>query len=111
MKTLRPIAALLISAVTLLTGPENVWSQPQSTSVSQTDAQVSGTLPNSRAGLMTLDSLGGLNEMTIGALPSAGVSGTSETTTGEKTFTQSTPSCHGIQIRERITSSRRLASR
>ncbi len=75
MKTLRPIAALLISAVTLLTGPENVWSQPQSTSVSQTDAQVSGTLPNSRAGLMTLDSLGGLNEMTIGALPSAGVSG------------------------------------
>jgi len=75
MKTLRPIAALIISAVTLLTGPENVWSQPPSTSVSQTNAQVSGTLPNSRAGLMTLDSLGGLNEMTIGALPSAGVSG------------------------------------
>ena len=75
MKILRPIAALVITAVTLLTGPEIVWSQPQSTSASQTDAQVSGTLPNSRAGLMTLSSLGGLNEMTIGAIPSAGVSG------------------------------------
>ncbi|MBD3673064.1 MAG: hypothetical protein HUJ26_06015 [Planctomycetaceae bacterium] len=76
MKTLRPLAAFVITAVSILTGPNVVRAaEPISMSETQSDAQVSGTLPNSRAGLMTLGSLSGLNEVTIGALPSVGFSG------------------------------------
>ena len=76
MKTLRPFTTLVITAVTFLTVPDALRAaEPISISETQADAQVSGTLPNSRAGLMTLGSLGGLNEVTIGALPSVGLSG------------------------------------
>lgn len=76
MKTLRPFTTLVMTAVTFLTVPDALRAaEPISISETQADAQVSGTLPNSRAGLMTLGSLGGLNETTIGALPSVGLSG------------------------------------
>lgn len=78
MKTLRLFTFLVLTALTSLNPMDSVWSAPPPDAfLSEADAggQVSGTMPNSRAGLMTLQGLSGRNELTYGALPSVGLSG------------------------------------
>lgn len=72
----RPFAVVLVTACSLVLSIASAFADdPETVTVPEStgdDAQISGTLPDSRAGAVTMQRLTGDESITYGALPSAG---------------------------------------
>ncbi len=76
MNISRPIAVVLVTTIALLMSHSSASAQTRESAgiapVPSEDAQISGTLPDSRAGAVTMQRLTGDPSVTYGALPSIG---------------------------------------
>ncbi|HUG18746.1 MAG TPA: hypothetical protein VMM56_07190, partial [Planctomycetaceae bacterium] len=74
MKTLRPIAFVLATLLLISVGTVSTWAQNDPSIDPGAGGQISGNLPDSRAGIITLEGLSGTNGLAVGAERQAGFS-------------------------------------
>ena len=74
MKTLRPIAFVLATLLLIPISTVSTWAQDDLTMQPGSSGPISGNLPDSRAGIITLEGLSGTGGLAVGAVPNAGFS-------------------------------------